>query len=324
MEANANIGFQQFADISSNRVSLSMSGPQGILFPSTRIAYGVSQIPPSNQPPQDFEQISVLATGSGGFNPAAITGRVMTNAFLPLIGLACPPFEAAVGQGEVFCKVPPGTNQVSIEQELPDGLQSSNEGGPSFTTTFYSPPGDQPQPGSSPDIPLLPPTPQASDEPWQFPPVTVTNPDQVWWFDPEVAIGYIYTVADPAGPLFDQYTAPDLPFNDTYELLSAGGNACSTNPGDYLTPLAVITQNVPYDFATALPCFAIRGIEPANGIDPLNPLAFLAGISFDRTGLVSVSQSPITSNVVPGPLPLFGAGMAWQWSRALRQRQKRS
>jgi hypothetical protein len=174
-----------------------------------------------------------------------------------------------------------------------------------------------PPPGTDPANPFLPSPPQGISEPWVFDPVVVNDPGQVWWFDPEVSIGYIYNVADPLGPLFDQYTAPDLPFNDTYELLSSGGGACGTNPEDFTTSLATITQNVPYDFTTPLACFAIKGISEQNALDPLNTTAFVAGISFDKAGTVTVSQTPIPT---PGPLPLAGAGMAYGWARGLRRR----
>jgi hypothetical protein len=52
-------------------------------------------------------------------------------------------------------------------------------------------------------------------------------------------------------------------------------------------------------------------------LDPLNTLAFVAGIGFDRTGTVNVTQTPIPT---PGPLPLAGAGMAYGWARGLRRR----
>jgi hypothetical protein len=66
----------------------------------------------------------------------------------------------------------------------------------------------------------------------------------------------------------------------------------------------------------------------ANMLDPTNTLAFNAGFTFDSTGTVSVTQTPITEFVdpasVPGPLPLFGVGAAFAYSRKLRNRIKTS
>jgi len=205
------------------------------------------------------------------------------------------------------------TNEVVDGWMTPDSIGD----GPSIENTFISTV-TLPQEGTSSLNPWMPPViPSRNDEPWIFPPTVVDNPDRIWWYDPEVAIGYVYNVADPMGPLFDQYVAPDLPYNDTYEILSSGGSACSTKPEDFTTVLDTITQNVPYSFATPLACFAIKGISEQNALDPLNTTAFVGGISFDRTGTVTVSQTPIPT---PGPLPLAGAGVAYSWARRLRRR----
>lgn len=184
-------------------------------------------------------------------------------------------------------------------------------------------PGSSFDPGTSPSNPVLPPPPANSGDPWVFPPVVVDDPGRIWWFDPEIAIGYIYNVDDLAGPLFDQYIAPDLPFNDDYQLYSSGGASCSVNPEDYTILLGTATQNVVYNFAAPLACFAIRGIDPLNALDPLDSMAFVAGIGFDKAGAVTVSQTPI-STAVPGPLGVFGATMAYGWARRLRQRLQES
>jgi hypothetical protein len=80
--------------------------------------------------------------------------------------------------------------------------------------------------------------------------------------------------------------------------------------------MATITPNVTQDFSP-LACFAIKGIDERNALDPLDPLAFNAGISFDKTGTVTVTQAPIPS---PSPLPALGVGAALAWSRGLRRR----
>ena len=172
-------------------------------------------------------------------------------------------------------------------------------------------------PGTTPSNPFLPPQPTAPRQPWIFAPVVVTNPSSVLWFDPEVAIGYIYNVQPAVDtPLFDQFTAPALPFNIDYQLFSTGGSTCSSNPDDYSSLIATITPNTVQDFSP-LACFAIKGIDERNALDPLNTLAFNAGISFDKTGTVTVTQTPIPS---PGPLPALGVGAALAWSRGLRRR----
>lgn len=179
--------------------------------------------------------------------------------------------------------------------------------------------------GATFETPLLPDPPVPGGDttaPWVFPEVFNPDPVFVWWYDPDVAIGYIYNVANPTGPLFDQYTAPALPFNVDYELYSSGDGGLT-----YDVVMATIFPNTPYDFISPLASFAIKGINTDNMLDPLDQTVFVAGISFDQVGLVSVTQTPIVQFVpdvqdVPGPLPILGIGAAFGWSRKLRRRQR--
>jgi hypothetical protein len=181
--------------------------------------------------------------------------------------------------------------------------------------------------GATPESPLLP-TPPApggpTTAPWVFPEVINTDPGFVWWYDPDVAIGYIYNVADPNGPLFDQYIAPALPFNTDYQLYASGDGGLT-----YEVLMATIFPNTPYDFTSPLASFAIKGINIGNMLDPLDQTAFLAGISFDSIGPVSVTQTPLVQFVpdpvpIPGPLPILGIGGAIGWSRQLRRKLRAS
>lgn len=187
-------------------------------------------------------------------------------------------------------------------------------------------------PGQAPEVPVLPPDPVTPTDPWVFPPVVVI-PDFPFWYDPLVSIGYIYNVT--GGPKFKQYIAPNLPFNTSYQILGLnGGASCtSTNPDDFNVLLGTAQGNTlspptpPYtafDFTTSpaggsVDCFALKGIDLQNNLDPANTSAFLAGLIFDSAGTVNVTQSPIA---VPGPLPILGAGMAYGWAARLRKRAK--
>lgn len=171
--------------------------------------------------------------------------------------------------------------------------------------------------GGSPDIPLIPPTPAEPGDPWVFPEFTVFDPEFTWWLDPDVAVGYTYNVT--GGPLFATYQAPTLPFDNDYELFDSS-DSCST----FTSSLGSISGGTPYTFGTPVNCFAIKGIDVANMLDPTNTSAFVAGVTFDSIGTVSVTQTPITQFVVPGPLPLLGVGAAFAYSRKLRKRIKTS
>lgn len=320
LEANANISFSISPPGDNNwlsAVSLSITGPNGVLFPGTSVSYraatnGLNPHFPDGQGfPADISGWSVQIPNGNG---------IVVSHTSPLPALPCEGGNVAEGGGEPStCFMPPGVNDMLMQQLLPSGLGFNDLltalSEPGFETTFLTQLISTP--GSTPENPLLPPE-VTPGSPWIFPPVTVTDPNQFWWFDPEVAIGYIYNT-DPMGPLFDQYIAPDLPFNDTYEMYSTGGGACSTNPRDFATKLGIATQNVPFDFTADLACFAIKGISPLNGLDPDDPTVFLAGIKFNKIGTASITQTPVSAPV-PGPLPLLGVGMAYSWARTLRRR----
>jgi hypothetical protein len=171
--------------------------------------------------------------------------------------------------------------------------------------------------GGSSETPLLPEMPSDPTDPWVFPDFTVFDTDFQWWLDPDVAVGYIYNVT--GGPKFATYQAPTLPFDNNYELFGST-DSCAT----FTNSLGAIVGGTPFTFLTAVDCFAIKGIDVANMLDPTNMMAFNAGVTFDAVGTVSVTQTPITQFVdpasVPGPLPLFGVGAALAWSRRLRRR----
>lgn len=173
--------------------------------------------------------------------------------------------------------------------------------------------------GGSPETPLIPPTPANPTDPWVFPDFTVFDPGFTWWLDPDVAVGYTYNVT--GGPKFATYQAPTLPFDNDYELFGSS-DSCST----FTNSLGSITGGSQFSFGAPVSCFTIKGIDVANNLDPTNTSAFVAGVTFDSTGTVSVTQTPITQNVppvtVPGPLPLLGLGAALTYSRKLRKRLK--
>ena len=175
--------------------------------------------------------------------------------------------------------------------------------------------------GGSPEVPLMPEAPTGPTAPWVFPEFTVFDPGFTWWLDPDVAVGYIYNVT--GGPKFATYNAPTLPFDNNYELFGSIDSCTS-----FTNSLGLITGGTPFSFGTAVDCFAIKGIDVANMLDPTNTMAFVAGVTFDSMGKVSVTQTPITQFVdpasVPGPLPLFGVGAALAYSRKLRNRIKTS
>ena len=105
-------------------------------------------------------------------------------------------------------------------------------------------------PGYSSGVPFLPPPTPGST--WIFPPVSLPDAFATLWLDPDVSVGYIDKVANPLGPLFDQFIAPALTHNTSYQLYSST-SACSADGSDYSTLLATIMPNNAYNFSTPLP-----------------------------------------------------------------------
>ena len=76
-----------------------------------------------------------------------------------------------------------------------------------------------------------------------------------------------------------------------YELWSdsSGGN-CT----DFASSGTTLTGGTTFNFASPLRCFSVRGIETSAGLDPINPVAFVVGLTFDSADLLSMRQIPIT------------------------------
>ncbi len=152
-------------------------------------------------------------------------------------------------------------------------------------------------PGSSASNPLMP---VASDEGWNFDFNVVAGTPV--FIDPDIAIGYDYIVN--GGPSITSVLLPT--FGDgLYDLWLWNGEAWVAS-GD------VLTGGVTFTFAEAVTRFRILGIEEGAALDPLNPTAFVTGLTFSETGPVSMSQNPIVVTVpVPEPetYAMFLAGL---------------
>ncbi|MEB3174235.1 MAG: PEP-CTERM sorting domain-containing protein, partial [Cyanobacteriota bacterium] len=164
-------------------------------------------------------------------------------------------------------------------------------------------------PGSNPDNPLLPPTNDDPTDGFDFPDISVFNTNQTVWIDPEVAVGYNYIATPVIGnPLFATVTLPANIGDGLYNLLLDDGGACD----NFVTPGGTITGGSAFSFASAVPCFSITGIEVEAALDPLDPTAFVTGLTFDSVGQVSLQQIPIVVNTtpIPEPMTILGATVA--------------
>lgn len=175
---------------------------------------------------------------------------------------------------------------------------------------------DSPPPvaGATPENPILP-TGGSPEEGYEF--TFNVVPDRVFFIDPPVATGYDFSAT--GGMLFTSavFTSP-LTDLDGYQLFSADG----------LTLLGSVNIGDTFNFAAPLDAFLLRGINPANLLNPADPLAFVSGFTFDSAGQVTVTQTPFVENFDPpsGAIPepatwammILGFGMT---GAALRRRR---
>jgi hypothetical protein len=189
---------------------------------------------------------------------------------------------------------------------------ASSFGGSFTTTTGSFTTGPLPNPtivGQTPSNPLLPAPAIPGDPSFQF--VTQINAgdpgigNRFLFIDPDVAVGYDYTVT--GGPNFASALVPDpLPLGDSEFLLELG--SFGNFPLIAGTPFDLLSVN-PLGFSS----FRISGINTNELLDPTNPAAFVTGITFTGTGTVKVTQTPIIQNTdpvsTPEPSSLLGLGL---------------
>ncbi len=168
-----------------------------------------------------------------------------------------------------------------------------------FTGGFFTTGGSIP--GTTPGNPLLP-TPNPGNPGFTFPGVPVV-PGQPIFFDPDVAVGYDYSVT--GGPLFASVLIPNaLPNGDSNFILELPGfGNFSFLAGTSFDLLGVN----PLGFSN----FRISDIDIAEMLDPTNPTAFVTGLTFTTAGTVDVTQNPVVQNIAstPEPSSLFGLGL---------------
>jgi len=167
-------------------------------------------------------------------------------------------------------------------------------------------------PGSTSSNPLLPDETVQPGQPWIFNSFEVSS-GRFTWLDPEVAIGYDYEILD--GPNFESVLLPTGIGDDKYSLY-----LFNVTTGNYFF-FSEVFGGEPFNFLTIVPeglsKFRILGIEENAGLDPLDPTAFVTGLTFVNSGTVNMTMTPITSNipsstVIPEPatMILMGVGLA--------------
>ncbi len=126
-------------------------------------------------------------------------------------------------------------------------------------------------------------------------------PGQVYFIDPEVAVGYDYEIGI-GNPNFASVDLPDTIGDGIYDIFGfdSGGNAVlladDWNGADV------------FNFgAGGVAKFRVLGIETSAGLDPNSTTAFVTGLTFTGAGQFTGTQTPITVEVGTVPEP---AGLA--------------
>jgi hypothetical protein len=149
--------------------------------------------------------------------------------------------------------------------------------------------------GASASVPIGP---SNAGPPWQFS-LTPNGSSGVGgtgfpiFIDPDVAIGYVYTV-DPTDPSFASVLVPDpLPNGDDTFQLEFASQTVALMAGEQFDLTSVVTGGVA--------SFTIRGIDPGEGLDPADPFAFVTGLTFTGPDPdVTVTMTAITSSGADG------------------------
>jgi hypothetical protein len=169
-------------------------------------------------------------------------------------------------------------------------------------------------PGGSIANPILP-VGTSEDGTYQFSPIYVSDSglDNYIYIDPEVAIGYEFSVA--GGSKFKKIVLPTLGDANGYtiEVQDENGNWVS---------IGNVADGGEFTFTEDATVFRIVGIDEALGLDPANTVAFITGVKLDGSGTATFSMKPLTSaSAVPeaSSLAMLGAGLLMAgWARRRR------
>lgn len=136
--------------------------------------------------------------------------------------------------------------------------------------------------------------------------------DGFLFIDPEVTVGYEYQVGGNVG--VTEILLPLLGDLDGYnvELLLDG----------QWTVVGSVLDGGSFTFEEAVTGFRVTGINPALGLNPENPVAFITGLKFNQPGQAELSMTSITAEV-PEPTTWALALSSLLLAGGLRARRRR-
>lgn len=135
--------------------------------------------------------------------------------------------------------------------------------------------------------------------------------ERIQYYDPLVAIGYDYQIGDQ-DPFFHSFILPEIG-DDLFALHLWNGT-------EYAYEEDVMASEE-YFLGDDVDRFRILGIEAGAALDPLDPTAFVTGLSFDKDGQFTGTMKPIVANVpLPAGILLLGGALGGlAFSRRRRQ-----
>ncbi len=110
---------------------------------------------------------------------------------------------------------------------------------------------------------------------------------RIVWVDPVIAVGYDYFIDH--GPSVKDIKLPEGIGDNRYNLW-----LFDPELNDFKDSGVELVGGEKYTFEKPIRKFSIRGIEIDAELDPENQRAFPTGLSFDKTGKVSMRMVPIT------------------------------
>ena len=123
------------------------------------------------------------------------------------------------------------------------------------------------------------------------------------FIDPELAIGYTYTVT---GSTFGSVVLPSFAFGDNlYDIL--GYNTMTMTYDLLATDWAAGDT---FLFTSGYSQFQVLGIEAEAMVEALDPTAFVTGLTFTSGGSLTVTQTAVTNVPAPAPITLVLVGLA--------------
>lgn len=135
--------------------------------------------------------------------------------------------------------------------------------------------------------------------------------EQIQYYDPLVAIGYDYQIGEQ-DPFFNSFILPEIG-DDMFSLHLWDGT-------EYAFEQDVLA-GTEYFLGDGTDRFRILGIETGAALDPLDPTAFVTGLSFAADGRFTGTMSPIVANVpLPAGILLLGGALGGLAFSRRRQR----